>query len=93
MNAFTVSTSTFFSPASSPSSRIQYPCSFSGAALSFMSPMVRESLNHLPPSLAKNELLPMPCGPFSTTTLSNFTPGRYTRATAATIILRATARV
>ena len=58
-----------------------------------MSPMVRLSLNHFPPSLAKNELLPMPCGPLSTTTLSNLIPGRYTRATAATIIFLATARV
>ena len=72
---FTVSTSVFFIPASSPSSRIQYPCSFSGPDLSRMSVSVRLSENHAPASLANSVDFPIPCGPFKISTLSNFVPG------------------
>ena len=72
---FTVSTSTFLIPASSPSSRIQYPCNFSAAVLSFISDIERESEYHLPPNKAKKVDLPTPCGPLSTNIESNFIPG------------------
>ena len=73
---FTVSTSTFLIPASSPNSKSQYPWSFSAAVFpSFISEIVRESEYHSFPSFAKNVDLPHPCGPFKTNTESNFIPG------------------
>ena len=88
-----VSISVFLSPASSPISKIQNPCSFSAAVLSFVSDSNRESLNHSPQSLDIIVLFPIPCGPDSTSIVSNFIPGTITLATAPHSVLRITARV
>ena len=88
-----VSISVFFSPASSPISKIQNPCSFSAAVLSFVSDNKSESLNHSPQSFDIIVLLPIPCGPDNTSIVSNLMPGIITRAIAPHKVLRITARV
>ena len=91
-NPRSVSISVFFSPASSPISRIQYPCSFSAAVLSFVSLRSRESLNHSPHSLEISVDFPLPYGPFSTSIVSNLQPGSITLAMAPHKVFLVTAR-
>ena len=71
---------------------IQYPCSFSAAVLSFVSLKFRLSENQSPASREISVLFPTPCGPFSTSMVSNLQPGLNTRQTAPQRVFLVTAR-